>query len=77
LADFKEQQDAGMTGSQTFPQWVPGNAAGYNMAVEACKETEAAYQKACENAYGPLAAQKMDDEAKLQKAQDTITPNVG
>jgi hypothetical protein len=77
LADFKQQQDAGLTGSQTFAQWVPGNAISYNMVVQNYKAKAAAYQKAFKNAYGPLAAQKLDDEAKLEKAQDTITPSVG
>ncbi|CZT00242.1 uncharacterized protein RAG0_08343 [Rhynchosporium agropyri] len=77
LADFKQQQDAGLAGTQTFAQWAPGNAVGYTMAVQSYKSKAAAYQKAVSNAYGPLASQKLDDEAKLQKALDTLTSNTG
>jgi len=77
LADFKEMQDAGMIGLQTFAQWAPGNAAGYTVAVQAYKAKAAAYQKAVSNAYGPLAAQKLDDEAKLEKALDNLSPFKG
>jgi len=75
--DFKELQAGGMTGSQTFAQWVPGNAVGYTVAVQAYKAKVAAYQKAISNAYGPLAAQKLDDEAKLEQALDNLKPAIG
>jgi hypothetical protein len=77
LADFKLQQDAGLTGTLTFAQWAKSNAPAYVVSIQDYKSKAAAYQKAVANAYGPLAQQKLDDEAKLATALDKLSPSAG
>lgn len=77
LDDFKEQKEAGLVGDQSFAQWAPSNAFAYTQATQDYAGKAAQYQKAVKNAYGPLASTKLADDAKLAKAQDTVTSNPG
>jgi len=76
-ADYESDKSIGLVGDQKFEQWIYRNAPAYTTADQFFQAMSAAYQNVYAMAYGPLAAKKLKDEAKLNSATNGVTPMPG